>query len=63
MTPEELEHYKQKLLNKKAEILSRLEKYVSNNLPEREEGQDDIADKAEASYTKSVGTIFNSFLN
>ncbi len=52
MTTEELEEYKKKLLQKREEIFSRLEKHLVNTLPEREEGQDDIADKAVHTYHK-----------
>lgn len=52
MTPEELEEYKKKLLKKRDEILSRLEKYLTDTLPDKEEGQEDLADKASHAYHK-----------
>ncbi|OGF67382.1 MAG: hypothetical protein A2Y62_20980 [Candidatus Fischerbacteria bacterium RBG_13_37_8] len=52
MTPEELEFYKQKLMKKREEILSRLEKHSSAQNQEKDEGQEDMADRALQTYQK-----------
>lgn len=50
MTPEEISYYKNKLINKKQEILSNLQKHLLNKKVDKEEGQEDLADKAFQTY-------------
>jgi RNA polymerase-binding transcription factor len=59
MTDDEIQEYKTKLLKKKEEILSEMQKLHSNTSSEKDEGQEDLADRAAQAYQSEYLSYLN----